>query len=112
MRRVTSALAALVFLMAFVQGCNSPREQSAPAAGSGDAAFRQLAAEILEYTYKQDPTNATQLGIHKYDDRIADYSAAAVKASVEAVKSFQTRIGAVDPDPLTLDAQLDLEQTK
>jgi uncharacterized protein (DUF885 family) len=109
---MASALAALVFLMAVVQGCNSPREPSAPAAGSGDTAFRQLAAEILEYTYKQDPTNATQLGIHKYDDRIADYSAAAVKADVEAVKSFQTRIDAVDPDALTLDAQLDLEQTK
>ncbi len=41
-------------------------------AGSGDAAFRQLATEILEDLYKRHPTQATDLGIHKYDDQLDD----------------------------------------
>jgi hypothetical protein len=59
------ALAALLFMMAFVQACSSPTGLPPPAAGSGDAAFRQLAGEIIEYTYKRNPSNATNLGIHK-----------------------------------------------
>ncbi len=51
--------------------------------------FRQLATEILEYTYKEDPSTATRLGIHKYDDLISDRSAASIKADTEATKSFQ-----------------------
>ena len=106
------ALAALLFLMAFVPACSSPSEPPPPAAGSGDAAFRHLAGEIIEYTYKQNPSNATNLGIHKYDDLIADYSAAAVKADTEAIKAFRTRLNDVDAEALSLEAQLDLEQTK
>jgi uncharacterized protein (DUF885 family) len=106
------ALAALLFLVTFVQACSSPSSLPTPEAGSGDDAFRQLAAEILEYSYKQDPSNATYLGIHKYDDLIADYSAAAVKADTEAIKAFRTRLNGVDAEALSLEAQLDLEQTK
>jgi uncharacterized protein (DUF885 family) len=106
------ALAALLFLMPFVQACSSPSGPPPPAAGSGDAAFRQLAGEIIEYTYKQDPSNATSLGIHKYDDLIADYSAAAVKADTEAIKAFRTRLDGVDAEALSVEAQLDIEQTK
>jgi uncharacterized protein (DUF885 family) len=106
------ALAALLFLMASVQACSSPSGPPPPAAGSGDAAFRQLAGQIIEYTYKQDPSNATTLGIHKYDDLIADYSAAAVTADTEAIKAFRTRLDDVDAEALSLEAQLDIEQTK
>lgn len=79
--------------------------------GSGDAAFRQIAGEFIEYTFKQDPSNATYLGIHKYDDLIADYSAAAVKADSEALKAFRARLNDVDAKTLSLEAQLDLEQS-
>ncbi len=99
--------------MTFVQACSrSDQPSPPPASGSGDAAFRQLATEILEFTYKQDPSFATYLGIHKYDDLIADYSAAAVAADSESIRSFLTRLDAVDAESLSLEAQLDLEQTK
>ncbi|HEX7430181.1 MAG TPA: DUF885 family protein, partial [Mycobacterium sp.] len=96
----------------FLQACSSPNEPPAPAAGSGDASFRQLAEEILEFTYKRDPSGATRLGIHKYDDAIADRSAAAIKDDAEAIKSFQTRLDAVDAESLSLEAQLDVEQSR
>jgi uncharacterized protein (DUF885 family) len=107
-----SSLAALLFLMALVQACSSPGGSPTPVAGSGDASFRQLAAEILEFTYKRDPSGATRLGIHKYDDVIADRSSAAIRDDAEAIKSFQKRLDAVDAESLSLEAQLDLEETK
>ena len=112
MRRLALTLAAVLFLMAFGQACSGPSQPPAPAAGSGDTAFRQLAAEILEFTYKQDPANATYLGIHKYDDLITDYSAAAIKDEAETIKSFQGRLNDIDAQALSSEAQLDLEQTK
>ncbi len=83
-----------------------------PAAGSGDEVFRQLATEILEYTYKEDPSTATRLGIHKYDDTISDRSAASIKADTGATKSFKSRLDDVDAEALSLDAALDLEFLK
>ncbi|WP_396936011.1 DUF885 domain-containing protein [Mycolicibacterium sp.] len=106
MRRLGSTLAVVLLAIGFLQACD--RQD----AGSGDEAFRRLASEILEYTYKQNPSNATYLGIHKYDDKIADYSADVIAADAEAVKSFRSRLDGVDADTLTLNAQLDLEQTK
>ena len=95
-----------------MQACSSKDQPPPPAAGSGDAAFRDLAAEILEFTYKQEPSWATTLGIHKYDDRIADYSAASVASDSESIRAFLTRLDAVDTESLSLEAQLDLAQTK
>ncbi len=108
MRRLAPALVSLLLLL--VQSCDS--SEPPPAAGSGHAAFRQLASEILEFTYELDPSNATYLGIHKYDDLIADRSSDAVKAEVQAIKSFRRRLNSVDAETLSPDAQLDLEQTK
>ena len=109
MRRWGYALVGLLMLV--VQACSN---SSAPpqATGTGDVGFRQLAGEILEFTYKQDPSNATYLGIHKYDDLIADYSAQAVKAESDSIRAFQSRLNDVDVESLSLQAQLDLEQTK
>ncbi|MEE6168435.1 MULTISPECIES: DUF885 domain-containing protein [unclassified Mycolicibacterium] len=109
MKRLGSTLTVLVLAIGFLQACDKRTE---PTAAAGDTAFQQLTAEILEYTYRQNPSHATSLGIHKYDDVIADYSAPAVAADTEAVKSFRSRLDVIDADTLTLDNQLDLEQTK
>jgi uncharacterized protein (DUF885 family) len=104
-------VAALMFV-ASVQGCSRSGESGSGAGKPDDGAFRRLANEILEFTYERDPSNATYLGIHKYDDRIRDYSAAGVKADIQAVKAFQTQLNAIDAAALSQEAQLDLEQTR
>ena len=88
-------------------GSSAPQK---PAAGSGDAAFKQVATEILEDLFKRHPTQATDLGVHKYDDQLDDYSAAAVKAESDAARAFKSRLTAIDPAALSLDQQLDREQ--
>jgi len=87
-----------------------PATPATTAAGSGDAAFTALATEILEDYYQRNPTSATDLGIHKYDDKLEDYSAAAVASEVTALKAFRARLEAIAPSTLTLDRQLDREQ--
>jgi uncharacterized protein (DUF885 family) len=94
-------------------GCSGGGGNTAPkgpAPGSGDAAFKQIATEILEDLFKRHPTQATDLGIHKYDAELDDYSAAAVKAESDAARAFKTRLAAIDPASLSLDQQLDREQ--
>src|SRR6478735_9800099 len=110
-RSIAYALIALL-LVSFAQGCSNPGRPPTVAPASGDGAFRQLAAEILEFYYKQDPSTATYLGIHKYDDLIADYSSASIKADVETIRSFRAKLDDVDAAALSSETQLDLEQTK
>jgi uncharacterized protein (DUF885 family) len=110
--RLIAALAALLLMTTGVQACGRSGESTTQGAPSGDGAFRQLATEILEFTYESDPSNATYLGIHKYDNRIRDYSAAGVEADVKTVKAFQARLNEIDAETLSDEAQLDLEQTK
>ena len=62
-RRLKSSLAPLLLLLALAGACSNSGTPPTPTAGSGDAVFRQLATEILEYTYRQDPSTATRLGI-------------------------------------------------
>jgi uncharacterized protein (DUF885 family) len=110
-RRAMATLAALLLVVTGSQACARSSESTDRPAGSGDEQFRQLAAEILDFTYERDPSNATYLGIHAYDNKIRDYSAQAVTADVESIKGFQNRLNAIDADILSDEAQLDLEQT-
>src|ERR1044072_1783883 len=111
MRRLALVLCSLMLFTMALQACGRQEQPpAAPAAGAGG--FRQLATEVLEFTYRQDPSFATYLGIHKYDDLIADYSAASVAAETESVRSFLTRLDDVDVESLSLAAQLDFEQVK
>jgi uncharacterized protein (DUF885 family) len=110
MKHTALALATVMTLLAtLIGGCGRPSAPTVPEPGAGDAAFRQLAGEILGEYYQRNPTTATDLGIHTYDDQLEDYSAAAVKANVAAAKDFRTRLDAIDPARLTPDAQLDRE---
>ncbi len=94
----------------FALSCNR-----APAPGqkpheSQDADFKSAVHDVLEDLYRRSPTQATYLGIHKYDDRLEDYSHQAVRDEVAAWRQFRDRVNAIDPASLALDNQLDREQ--
>jgi uncharacterized protein (DUF885 family) len=88
-------------------GCGGP-PPAAP--GSGDAAFRALAHEVLQDHFRRNPSTSTALGVHQYDDQLDDFSAAGIQAGAQADRGFRTRLEAIDPASLSLDAQLDREQ--
>ena len=69
-----------------------------------------LAKEILDDHYKRHPSHATDLGIHKFDDQLEDRSQAAIKSESDALRTFQSKLMAIDPATLTLANSLDREQ--
>jgi hypothetical protein len=66
-------------------GCGSGTPPPA-SVGSGDAALTTVATAVLEDLYARNPVLATDLGIHKYDDKLRDYSASAYAAEVQAAR--------------------------
>src|SRR4029079_11707461 len=71
---------------------------------NGDAAntaYGKVVAALLADTYARNPTFATDLGLHDYDARLEDYSAAAVQREDEAIAKFEAQLQKVDPSTLT-----------
>ena len=68
--RVRHTRLALAVVLPVLAACNSsqPPPPAPQAKPSADAAFTALAGEYLEDLYRRQPTQATYLGIHKYDD--------------------------------------------
>jgi uncharacterized protein (DUF885 family) len=62
--------------------------------------FDYLATEYFEASYRASPTTATELGIHKYDDRLDDLSASALRAYAAQLEDFRARFETLDPTSL------------
>ena len=83
--------------------------QSAPA-GVGDAAFRQLADEYIDrYYFPNNPSAATQAGVHRYDAELEDFSRAGIEREVRQLRDYERRLAAQDPAGLTEQAAGDRE---
>ncbi len=73
----------------------------ASAQTAADASFAALADEFFDsYYFPNNPTQATQDGIHRYDDQLEDYSRAQVDREIAALRKLDARFSAVDPQPL------------
>jgi uncharacterized protein (DUF885 family) len=99
----------LILWTAFLAACGSPPASAPPARESQDAQFVALGHEVIEDFFRRQPTAATYLGVHKYDDRLEDYSRQAVTDEVAALRQFRGRVSAIDPATLSLANQLDRE---
>ncbi|MEO8074748.1 MAG: DUF885 domain-containing protein [Acidobacteriota bacterium] len=101
----------LMASVALLGACTSKPAPATPAAvESKDAAFKAVVHDLLEDTFRRQPTGATYLGIHKYDDQLEDYSRQGVTDAVAAARQFRDRVSAVDAASLSPDNQLDREQ--
>ena len=87
-----------------------PAQPPPPGAGSGDAAFTELARQILDDHHKRHPSAATDLGLHQYDAELEDASEAAIHAESQALQQFRPKLAAIDAATLTTGRQLDREQ--
>jgi len=91
--------------------CSDRPAQPPPSgAGSGDAAFTELARQILDDHHRRHPSVATDLGLHQYDAELEDASEAAIHAESQALQQFRPKLAAIDAATLTTDRQLDREQ--
>src|SRR5215210_5769917 len=104
-------VAAAVLVASLATACGSSDPQQPPAgAPPGDAAFTEIAHQYLEDMYGRNPTLATSLGIHKYDDRLENYSKQAIADEVAEIRRYRDRVTAIDPKTLSPSNQLDREQ--
>jgi uncharacterized protein (DUF885 family) len=110
MRKLSCSAVVVMAITALFSGCRSPQKAASSTPPSKDGAFTAVAHEYLEDLYRRQPTQATYLGIHKYDDQLENYSRAAVTEAVAAARAYRDRVSAIDAASLTLDNQLDQVQ--
>ena len=70
-------------------------------------AFSALVDEYLDQFARRHPSIAAGNGIHGYDDRLEDFSAAAIAAEVAWLRAFTSRLDAVRTEDLTADEKVD-----
>jgi uncharacterized protein (DUF885 family) len=80
------------------------------AQANAEAAFTRLVDELVDDSLRRNPTQATYLGIHTYDDQLEDASRRAVDDESAALRAFRTRVAAIDPATLSAASALDHEQ--
>src|SRR6202140_5398027 len=104
-RLLTKNLAALLLCLAAV----SAAAATLPAAPA-DAAFMALADDYFDnYYFPANPTAATTAGIHRYDERLEDFSRAGVQRQITALHAYLHRFEAVDASSLSERVQGDRE---
>jgi uncharacterized protein (DUF885 family) len=77
-------------------------------APSGDS-FSQLVDDYFEAKFAFEPSSATGQGVHKYDQKLEDRSAARIAARIAELKSFVARLDALDRARLSFDDTIDAE---
>ncbi len=82
----------------------SPEPQ---ASANADAAYASLAQQYYSETFRLSPIEATQVGVHDYDDKVGDFSAAAVAKQLEMDRSYLQRLAAIDKTALSPTGALD-----
>ena len=109
---ITASLLALA--LAACQGQSPvPATGDAPAATAAtvesepDRAFAALAARFLDEGLALSPVAATQIGDHRFDDRLDDLGAAGRKASADWMRAMLAELEAIDATALSREHQVD-----
>jgi uncharacterized protein (DUF885 family) len=70
-------------------------------ASPADTAFESMAKAFIEDYLRLNPEHATQLGDHRYDAKLSDYSPAALAAKAELFRKYQADLARIDAAALT-----------
>src|SRR5215469_14325945 len=70
-------------------------------ATSQDDAFQKIAHDYIEQYLRTNPEDATNLGDHRFDGELTDYSAAARARDLATQKEFRDKLNAIDGSQLT-----------
>ena len=66
-----------------------------------DEAFQKIAHDYIERYLRANPEEATELGDHRFDGQLTDYSAEARAKDLAAQKEFHDKLNAIDGSQLT-----------
>ena len=76
-------------------------------AGDADAQYASLAQTYYNESFRLNPIEATQVGVHDYDDQIGDFSADGIAKEIATDHDFLKRLGAIDRTHLSASVALD-----
>src|ERR1039457_16217 len=106
---MTNKFAAAVTVLGVAMGVSSARAQKLSADGAMQT-FNYLADQFFSEVYfKFSPTAGTAAGLHQYDAKLEDYSAAGVAAEGAALHECEKKVEAIDPSALDAPAVADRE---
>ncbi len=74
---------------------------------SDQAEFYRQAGEFIDKFMQEAPVVATQLGDHRFDDRLADYSSSALDRRLREVKDIISEFSGFDTASFDVDARID-----
>lgn len=99
----------LILLSAFLMTSFIP--QTTPSQSrSSDASPAALRAQALDYYHWRDenfPVASSDAGLHTWDNRLTDYTSAAIKSRSQHVKNLLTQVNAIDTTHWTKDDRID-----
>ncbi len=96
---------ALVLLMGLPIVACAPGEAASPE--PPHEAYERFGREYLDWYYEAHPLRATRLGIHRYDDRMPDWSREGVARRTGALQDWLSRLETIDREALEGDAYWD-----
>src|SRR6266699_7185492 len=71
------------------------------AATSQDDAFQKIAGDYIEQYLQANPEDATELGDHRFDGRLTDYSSKARAKELATQKEFRDKVNSIDGSQVT-----------
>ena len=77
-----------------------------------DDAFQKIAHDYIEQELRANPEEATELGDHRFDDRLTDYSAAARAKELGRQKEFREKLSGIEASQVTGANNVDLRILK
>ena len=72
-----------------------------------DDAFQKIAHDYIEQYFEANPEDATELGDHRFDGQLTDYSPEARAKDLKAQKEFRDKLNAIDGSQLTAANNID-----
>ncbi|HJW22507.1 MAG TPA: DUF885 domain-containing protein [Candidatus Limnocylindrales bacterium] len=73
-------------------------------------AFDELAREFIAESFRLDPLEATNAGVHDHDARWPDWSSDGIAARLVFVERWRSRLEAIPPGDLTADESIDRDR--
>jgi len=75
--------------------------------GTADAQYTALAQAYYDQQFRLSPIDATQVGVHDYDDQIGDFSAAGIAQQLAADRDYLAKLNSIDRTLLSPSVSLD-----
>ncbi|MBV8363345.1 MAG: DUF885 domain-containing protein, partial [Candidatus Eremiobacteraeota bacterium] len=78
-----------------------------PVRPSADASLQALAQAYFAYAWRDNPVQATNVGVHTYDDKVGSYSAVSYRARIATAKSYLRALHAINRRRLSAESSYD-----